>query len=98
MRTNVALVDKMLKKEELLNEEEMETVAENDRLQEIFNDRWYLATGPQLEQTYFAFYNTSQKEKIKADTQLFVSYGYHSNAFLLENYGFILDDNPYDSS
>jgi hypothetical protein len=36
MKSHHILAEKMLKKEELLNEEEMEIVAGNDRLQEIF--------------------------------------------------------------
>ena len=28
---------------------------------------------------------------------MLLSYGDHCNAYLLENYGFILDDNPFDS-
>ena len=43
-------------------------------------------------------YNSSKTDVLKAGNQLFISYGHHSNAYWIENYGFHLGkDNPYDS-
>lgn len=35
-------------------------------------------------------------QRVNANEQVFISYGPHDNAFLLCEYGFILDDNPYN--
>lgn len=41
-------------------------------------------------------FEVSTTRDVKANEELTISYGNHSNDFLLAEYGFVLDDNPWD--
>ena len=91
-------ISQKIRHQKPLTDEELEEVAENEQLQNAFQNRWYSLGRPESDQTYFVFYNASDSGMVKAGGELLINYGLHSNASLLENYGFILKDkNPNDT-
>ena len=59
------LIEKMLAKQQL-TEEEMEQVGDSYRMRDVYNTRWYMASGDQLTETYFAMHNKLKYKAIKA--------------------------------
>jgi hypothetical protein len=96
LRSTHALMHKIMVQKAELTEEEMQEVSENEDLVNAYQNRWYTVAGKESEETYFVFYNSSSSKTIKAGNQLLINYGNLSNAGLLENYGFIEENNPYD--
>ena len=71
--------------------EECDHSSDDDEEEENF--AWY---NMDHDETYFTL-TTSTKNVFKKDDQLFICYGRTSNQYLLNNYGFSLANNKYNS-
>eukprot|EP00347_Sterkiella_histriomuscorum_P009137 403342378 len=73
---------------------EIDTIKNNTRLREVYQYRWWR---DEDQQNYLVIVNTSGKD-ISAGEQVYYNYGKRTNADLLANYGFCLDEsNIYNS-
>ena len=74
--------------------EEFENISSNTRLREIYQFRWWSDAD---KDSYFIMMNRSGKP-IKAGQQIYYNYGRRNNAYLLQNYGFVMDEaNQYNT-
>jgi len=64
-------------------------------LLDIYRNRWW---NPKCKNSYFIFSNTHATKSLRANDEVFYSYGERSNAYLFLFYGFCLDHkNKFDS-
>jgi len=82
------IVDEDISIAENLSREELEWVSESVILKQLYDNRWYR---PENTDTYFVMMNR-KSVPIQPGEQIFLNYGNRSNAYLMENYGFTLDD------
>jgi len=62
---------------------------------DIYRNRWW---NPKCKNSYFIFSNTHATKSLRANDEVFYSYGERSNAYLFLFYGFCLDHkNKFDS-
>eukprot|EP00347_Sterkiella_histriomuscorum_P010062 403338831 len=74
--------------------DEFEQIRSNTRLREIYSYRWWQDDD---KDNYFVMVNRHTRE-LKKGEQIYYNYGKRTNAYLLENYGFVLDEsNQYNS-
>jgi hypothetical protein len=78
-----------------LTPEELAQVNKNEKLLDIYRNRWW---NPKCKNSYFIFSNTHATKSLRANDEVFYSYGERSNAYLFLFYGFCLDHkNKFDS-
>jgi hypothetical protein len=78
-----------------LTPEELAQVNKNEKLLDIYRNRWW---NPKCKNSYFIFSNTHATKSLRANEEVFYSYGERSNAYLFLFYGFCLDHkNKFDS-
>ena len=74
--------------------DEFENISSNTRLREIYQFRWWSDWD---KDSYFIMMNRSGKP-IKAGQQIYYNYGKRNNAYLFQNYGFVMNDaNQYNT-
>mmetsp|Transcript_42470 Transcript_42470/g.40713 ORF Transcript_42470/g.40713 Transcript_42470/m.40713 type:complete len:138 (+) Transcript_42470:1107-1520(+) len=71
------------------NMEEFETISNSTILNQVYSERWWQDND---EENYFIMINNGKKD-IPKGSQIQYNYGKRNNAYLLENYGFCLDEN-----
>lgn len=77
----------------------MHTVTDSHVLRNVYQFKWWRpASGdpPAADDCWAVMYNCSS-ESIRAGDQVFFTYGLRSNSYLLQHYGFCLEENPYDN-
>jgi hypothetical protein len=76
-----------------LTPEEKDQVIKNKTLSDFYRNEWH----PKCKKSYFIFSNSHATKSLRANDEVFYSYGERSNAYLFLFYGFCLDHkNKFD--